>query len=241
MFVYNVQMCGRYFLNQVEQQLTDFIAYMSDMMKLPQGLEPRFNIAPSQPVLAIISDEMTHEKKFTYLNWGLIPRWAKDPAMGTQLINARSETVTQKPSFKDAYRYRRCLIPANGYYEWDQRTQQPYAMTVPGMPVFAMAGLWEYWSDPCGGGSEIASCAIMTCASEDWLYAMHPRMPVILTPESYRLWLNHDHEVLPLVGTLLEPYSYDLMARRVVSSSVNRVGNDDSRCLADGQEQGTLF
>ena len=107
--------------------------------------------------------------------------------------------------------------------------------------MFAMAGLWEYWSDPSGGGSEIASCAIMTTQSQDWMHDMHQRMPVILTPDSYRLWLNHDHEVLPLVGTLLEPYPSDLMAKRAVSPYVNRVGNEGPRCLDDGEEQGTLF
>jgi putative SOS response-associated peptidase YedK len=234
-------MCGRYFLNLVEQQLADFVAFMTDMIKLPNGLEPRYNIAPSQPVLSIISDEMTHEKKFTYLSWGLVPRWAKEPSIGNALINARCETVTGKPSFKDAYRYRRCLIPANGYYEWDQRTKQPYAITVPDMPTFAMAGLWEYWADPAGSGSEMASCAIITCEAQGWLGEMHPRMPVILTPDSYRLWLNHDHEVLPLVGTLLEPYPYELMARRAVSRYVSNVRNEGVQCLDDGQEQGTLF
>ncbi len=245
-------MCGRYFLSLVEQQLADFAEYVSEMMRLSpginplrfvglSGIQPRYNIAPSQPVLAVISDEMTHEKKLTYLSWGLVPRWAKDPAIGNKLINARSETVTEKPSFKDAYRYRRCLVLANGYYEWDQRTRQPYAITVPDMPTFAMAGLWEYWADPAGGGSEIASCSIMTTEATGWLYDMHPRMPVILTPDTYRLWLNHDHEVLPLVGTLLESYPSDLMQKRAVSRYVNRVGNEGPRCLDPGEEQGTLF
>lgn len=239
-------MCGRYFLNLVEQQLVDFVAFMSDMLRMSHGLpgdhlQARYNIAPTQPVLAVICDEMTHDIQFTYLSWGLVPRWAKDPVIGHSLINARCETVTQKPSFKDAYRYRRCLIPACGYYEWDQRTKQPYAITVPAMPVFAMAGLWEYWADPAGGGSEIASCAILTCEAQGWLGQMHPRIPVILTPDSYRLWLNHDHEVLPLVGTLMEPYPYELMEKRAVSRLVNSVRNEGPQCQADGEEQGTLF
>ena len=234
-------MCGRYYLNLIEQQLVEFFEYMSDQIKLPRGLEPRYNIAPSQPVLAVINDEMTHQNKFTYLNWGLVPRWAKDPAIGSKMFNARCETIREKPSFKDAYRYRRCLILANGYYEWDQRTKQPYAITVPAMPVFAMAGLWKYWSDPSGSGSEMASCSVITCETQDWLHDMHPRMPVILTPDSFRLWLNHDHEILPLVGTLLEPYPAELMQKRAVSPCVNNVRNEGPACLDDGEEQGTLF
>ena len=164
------------------------------------------------------------------LKWGLIPSWADDPGIGARMINARSETVAEKPSFRRAFKERRCLIPADGFYEW-QRTsggKQPYYLRTKSGRPFAFAGLWESWD---GDGSEIHSCTILTTDANDLVGEVHHRMPVILPPGDYELWLDPDvrepGELLPL----LAPYPANDMEVYQVSRRVNRPSNNDPDCV----------
>lgn len=164
------------------------------------------------------------------LRWGLIPSWADDPGIGARMINARSETVAEKPSFRRAFKDRRCLIPADGFYEW-QRTnggKQPYYFQTEDRRPFAFAGLWESWSRE---GEEIHSCAILTTNANDLVGEIHPRMPVILPPEDYDLWLDPDARESDLLLPLLRPYPAGDMQAHPVSRKVNKPSNNDPGCV----------
>ena len=171
-------MCGRFFL---DAKAGDIIEHYN--APPPDLFTARYNIAPTTPVLAF------GEGKFGLYRWGLIPSWAKDLSMGNRMFNARAETVAEKPSFRNAYKRRRCLVPANGYYEWATRPhgKQPYLVHRPDDGCFAIAGLWEYWERD---GNVIESCALLTCAANATLAVIHHRMPVIIEPDSYSLWLD---------------------------------------------------
>jgi putative SOS response-associated peptidase YedK len=174
-------MCGRFTLAQSPEA----VAKAFGLDAVP-NFPPRYNIAPSQPVGVIVRGQNAPKPEFRLMGWGLIPSWAKDPSIGAKLINARSETLTEKPSFRAAFKYRRCLIPADGFYEW-QKTQggakQPFYFSMAGNAVFAFAGLWESWND-------IESCTILTTAANGLLQPIHDRMPVILSPKDYGRWLD---------------------------------------------------
>ena len=166
------------------------------------------------------------------LKWGLIPAWAQDPAIGHKLINARSETVTEKPSFRDAFRKRRCLIPADGFYEWQRRgtNKQPYYFQMRGGSPFAMAGLWERWTNT--DGEPVETCAILTTVCNDLLRPVHERMPVILKAEDYDRWLDESVRGAEPLIPLLRPYPAAEMVAHPVSLYVNNPEHDDERCLA---------
>ena len=155
---------------------------------IPDDLPPRYNIAPSQPVAVIPN---TGDNTLSMYKWGLIPSWSKDPAIGDRMINARSESLAEKPSFRNAYRRRRCLILADGFYEWKQnpgmKSKQPVYIRLKTELPFAFAGLWEIWNSP--DGSEIRSCTIITTQPNSLLEPIHNRMPVILPPDAYNQWL----------------------------------------------------
>jgi len=190
-------------------------------------LVPRYNIAPSQNVLAVVERESLRE--FTYLQWGLIPFWSKE-AKG--FINARVETIDEKPTFNESFQRRRCLIPADGFYEWERvnkKISQPYYFQMKnGMP-FAFAGVWDRWKSE---GNTIISCAIITTTANELLSRIHHRMPVILPPESHALWLNEESRATDL-KELLMPFPASEMTSHAVSRDVNDTKTDGERLLEE--------
>jgi putative SOS response-associated peptidase YedK len=185
---------------------------------------PRYNIAPSQPV-AVVSNEDPHQ--LTFYKWGLLPSWAKDPAMANKMINARSETAAEKPAFRSAFKRRRCLIPADGFFEWQQQGggKVPLFIHLKDHAIFTMAGLWEIWHSP--DGDEVRTCTILTTEANEFMKPIHDRMPVILRREDYDLWLSPREEPAGALQALMKPFDSTLMAAYAVSKAVNRPGNDD--------------
>ena len=195
-------------------------------------LPPRYNVAPSQSVAAIFQLPDTSEPQLQMLRWGLIPSWAKDPKIGYKLINARAETVSEKPSFRSAFRQRRCLIPATGFYEWQQlegsRQKQPYFIGLQDERPFAFAGLYERWESP--GGDILKTCTIITTAANSLVEPIHERMPVMLAPQDYARWLDPSFGTIDSLQALLAPYPADRMKVYPVSSLVNSPKNDRLEC-----------
>jgi putative SOS response-associated peptidase YedK len=217
-------MCGRYTLKTPVEELAEEFGFEASSVELP----PNYNVAPTQEVAAILEED--GKRRLELLRWGLIPSWADDPSIGSRMINARSETAPEKPSFRRAFRERRCLIPADGFYEW-QRTngaKQPYYIRMKEGRPFAFAGLWESWKDD--GGPEIRSCTILTTKPNALAAEIHDRMPVILPAGSYDAWLDPETGRDELYG-LLAPYPEDEMEAYPVSRFVNSPQNNDPRCI----------
>ncbi len=194
------------------------------------ALEARYNIAPSQAVAAV-RESCGHGRELVMLQWGLVPHWVKDPSSGNRMINARAETLAQKPSFRVAYARRRCLLPADGFYEWkaSNGAKQPYFIRAKNPGPLAFAGLWERWDSQT---TVIESCTIITTSANSLLRPLHERMPVILDEEDYDRWLdvsNNDHRTLQ---PLLRPYDPEALLVYPVSTQVNSPKNDDSDCIA---------
>ena len=224
-------MCGRLTQRMSWRELHELL----DLVGAPLNLRPRYNVAPSQDVAAVrIAENGTG---LAMLRWGLIPSWAKDPAIGHRLINARSETAAEKPSFRSAFRHRRCLIPADGFYEWQRQggTRQPWLFGLRDGEPMVFAGLWERWTVPEGAaltgslaerspGDAIETCTILTTVANETVAPVHGRMPVILPPDARDAWLAG--EEVPL-----DPYPADAMTAYPVSTHVNRPANDDPRCV----------
>jgi putative SOS response-associated peptidase YedK len=166
------------------------------------------------------------------MRWGLIPAWAKDASVGNRNINARSETLTEKISFSDSARSRRCLIPSDGFYEWKKsgKVRQPYCFEVGEGELFAFAGLWDTWKNP--KGEAIESCTILTTTPNELLTDIHDRMPVIVPPDKYELWLDPDVEDFDAVKEILKPYNANLMRQYPVSQRLNNANNEDPECAA---------
>lgn len=211
----HLTMCGRFTLKSPGRIKFDRV----EGSNLPR-LFPRYNIAPSQNVLAVVQRD--GEREAAFLQWGLIPSWSKD---GKGFINARSETIEDKPSFSESYQRRRCLIPADGFYEWQRsgKIAQPYFFHMKDDSPFAFASIWDEWQ---GDGRVIASCAIITTTSNELLASIHDRMPVILRPESEDSWLDGDSRALTL-RNLLAPFPASEMASHAVSYDVNHPKIDD--------------
>jgi len=217
-------MCGRYTLTTPVERLAEEFGFDDSSVELPQN----YNVAPTQSVAAVL--EEGGQRRLEVLRWGLIPPWADDPQIGSRMINARSETAPGKPSFRRAFRERRCLIPADGFYEW-QRTngaKQPYYIHMQDGRPFAFAGLWESWSK--GGDGEVRTCTILTTGANALVGEVHDRMPVILAPDAYGVWLDPASERDELTG-LLAPYPEDEMEAYPVSRFVNSPQNNDPRCI----------
>ena len=214
-------MCGRFTLTVNPADLQDTFSDFN----FPAKFAPRFNIAPSQPVLAIPNDE-----KYTadFFVWGLIPMWAKDPEIGNRLINARGETLAEKPSFRGSYRHKRCLILSDGFYEWktfgSRKTKTPYYIHMQNRKPFAIAGLWDHWESP--DGSSIKTCTIITTTPNELMESIHDRMPVILHPRDYARWLNPAPQTPESLQPLIKPFPADAMTAHPVSTLVNKVTND---------------
>lgn len=212
-------MCGRFTLTADVSTLQDAFPFVN----MPEGLQPRFNIAPSQPVAVVPNDG---RNQLDYFVWGLIPSWAKDPSIGNRMINARAETLLEKPSFRSAFRRRRCLVLADGFYEWKQgeRGKIPMYIRLASGKPFAFAGLWESWN--ALDGSNVLSCTIITTQPNDLMATIHNRMPVILPEQAYPTWLETGEGDVQRLTELLVPYSEQEMQAYPVSTLVNSPNND---------------
>ncbi len=219
-------MCGRYTLTCTPE----VVAEAFRLEAIPD-LHPRYNVAPSQWVVCVRVDLHSRKREAAMLRWGLIPSWVRDPAMGMNLINARAETVAEKPSFQKPFRSRRCLVLADGYYEWKREgpQKQPYSIRLKHERPFAFAGLWDRWNN--GEGKTLESCVILTTQSNERLAEIHDRMPVILPPVAYEPWLDPGLQDATRLRTFLTPYPADAMSVPPVSRLVNDPRVDDVRCL----------
>lgn len=220
-------MCGRFTLTV--DPSTVQLQFALDTV--PSGLAPRYNIAPTQPVLAL-TNEGTRDA--TLLRWGLIPSWAKDPKMGSRMINARSETLAEKPAFKTAFRRRRCVIFADGFYEWQKRPdggKSPMFIHLQDETPFVFAGLWEAWKAP-DADDWLRTCTIITTSPNDFMAPIHNRMPVILDQTGMADWLTPGEVDPRALQPLLKPLASDALAAREVSRAVNRPANDYPDLLA---------
>jgi len=233
-------MCGRFTLRTPATVLIEQFQLSVDRGRQLAPFEPRYNIAPAQDVVVVRVMEEGGPRDAAALRWGLIPSWAKEPQGGPPMINARSETLAEKPTFRTAFRRRRCLIPADGFYEWQSAgagrgKKQPFYVHFRDDRPFAFAGLWEKWSaDPL----TIESCTIVTTSASPALESLHERMPVILDPSDYDQWLDPAAQEPSAVAHLLVPCTDQELIAEPVSTHVNRVANDDPHCVA---VQRTLF
>ena len=233
-------MCGRYRLSRRKQLVEDYFDCGSDI----PDWAPRYNIAPTQPVPVIRQHPKEPVRELSLMRWGLIPSWAKDPSGAARMINARSETVSTKPAFCDAMKSRRCLIPADGFYEWVRtgKAKQPYLFEVNEGELFAFAGLWDRWGNAMG--NPIETCSILTTTPNAVTAPVHDRMPVILDPDNYELWLDPGMRKVAAVSDLLKPFDARLMRCYPVSTRINSVVNDDeegSRPVELSEVQNRLF
>ncbi|KHF38502.1 SOS response-associated peptidase [Halalkalibacter okhensis] len=214
-------MCGRFTLTATKEQIEEQL-YVELF-----DYQPRFNIAPSQPVLSIISDG--EKRRAGYLRWGLVPVWAKDPKIGYKMINARGETVDEKPAFKRLLKRRRCLIVSDGFYEWKRtgENKKPYIITV-NEGIFTFAGLWDRWKL---NDEEIVSCTILTTEPNEFMKGIHDRMPVILDEEERNVWLDPGVEDKQILKELIKPYPTQGMNAYEVSTLVNSPKNETEECI----------
>jgi putative SOS response-associated peptidase YedK len=214
-------MCGRFALYASAEELEDTF----DLV-LTGPVAPRYNIAPGQKVLGVRAEEQGHQG--VMLSWGLVPSWAKAPNIGARLINARSETVGEKPAFRDAFRQRRCLVPASGFYEWSRdRTRQPYFFSPSDGGLCAFAGLWEVWTSSVG--ERLESCTILTTESRDPVSRIHARMPVMIPRQAFGLWLGRDARA---ARALLEREPIVSLGHHAVGKDVGNVALDSPACIA---------
>lgn len=221
-----LKMCGRYRLSRRKQLVEEYFDVSSDA----DDWNPRYNIAPTQSVPTIRQHPKEPRRDLSLMQWGLIPSWAKDTSGAARMINARSETAHTLPTFREAMKLRRCLVPADGFYEWQRRgsAKQPYCFEINDGRLFAFAGLWERWRDP--SGQWVKSCSILTTAPNAVTSAVHDRMPVILDPDSYDLWLDPGMNDVVAASELLKPYDARMMRCYPASTRINHVANDDEEC-----------
>lgn len=219
-------MCGRFTLTVDAHQIREAFPWVT----VPEELQPRYNMAPSQPIAVIPNDG---KNELTYYSWGLVPFWAKDPSIGNRMINARAETLDEKPSFKNAFRRRRCLVLADGFYEWKAepgtKTKTPMYIHLKDQRPFTFAGLWERWNPP--DGSELLSCTIITTEPNQLVADLHNRMPVILPEDKYTLWLETGEVDTKELKSILVPYPPEEMSYYPVSTYVNNPANESPICI----------
>ena len=232
-------MCGRYRLSRRKQIVEEHFDAPGD-----EDWGPRYNIAPTQPVPVIRQNPKEPVRELSLMKWGLIPSWAKDASAAASMINARSETAAAKPAFRDALKSRRCLVPADRFYEWARtgKTKQPYCFEVREGELFAFAGLWDRWKDQ--SGNIVETCSILTTTPNAVTSAVHDRMPVILEPDGYDLWLDPGMKDAGAASELLRPCDARLMRCYPVSTRINSVVNDDEECsraVEPAQIQNLLF
>jgi putative SOS response-associated peptidase YedK len=236
-------MCGRYRLTAKERYLAEHFG-IDDVEDV--HWTPRYNIAPTQQIVVIRQDHDEPKRTISLMRWGLIPYWAQDASIGNHTINAMSETASEKPAFREAMRKRRCLVPADGFFEWKKlssKRKQPYNIGMLDDSVFAFAGLWDRWRS--SSGEVIESCSILTTDANPLTKDIHDRMPVILKREDYDLWLDPGITDPEQVQDLLHPFDPRLMKKYPLSSAVSNVNNDGPECIqevaADEAATPTLF
>jgi putative SOS response-associated peptidase YedK len=219
-------MCGRFTRKENFQHLAEQLG-----IKVLPPLSPRYNIAPSQLVACVRTNIESEQRECTELKWGLVPSWAKDPSIGNKLINARGETVAEKPAFRKAFKQQRCLVLADGFYEWKQdgKTKQPYYVRFKDQRLFAFAGLWERWKE--NEADPLETCTIITTAPNAVMESIHHRMPVILASKDYADWLDPSLQAVERVNALLRPYPPEEMETYPVSQLVNSPRNDRPECV----------
>ena len=220
-------MCGRYTLAVQLDLIADRFASVAEFDKLA----PRFNIAPGQLAPVVVASE--EKRRLRMMKWGLIPSWAKDESIGYKMINARAETLAEKPSFRKALELRRCIIPADGFYEWrkepDGKSKTPMRIVLKDRSIFGLAGLWERWKSP--DGEEVLTYTIVTTTPNSLLESVHNRMPVILTREAEDLWLGTGARSAGAPAQVLKPYPTDQMEMFAVSRAVNNPRTDIPECV----------
>ena len=214
-------MCGRYFLDT----LPELLAQQFRMHKYPVYTASH-NIAPTQPMLVLRAHGEDNE--WAWLRWGLIPHWAKEASIGAKLINARGETVAEKPAFRGAFKYRRCIVPASGFYEWKPgaKGKQPYAIVPEDDPCFGFAGLWEHWT--AADGSVLETGSVLTTSANALMAPIHERMPVILQQDAYQSWIHGDPAE---VKALIRPWPDGGMRAYPVSRAVGNVRNNSPQLI----------
>ncbi|KAB2338417.1 SOS response-associated peptidase [Cytobacillus depressus] len=216
-------MCGRFTLTATFEQIID--RFDIEQFIQEDLFSPSYNVAPSQSVLSVINDGS--KNRLGFLRWGLIPSWAKDEKIGYKMINARAETLNEKPSFRNAYKNRRCLIIADSFYEWkrhDDQMKTPMRIKLKSDELFAMAGIWEQWKSP--QGKSIFTCSVITTTPNELVKDVHDRMPAILKPENEKIWLDRTITDTAHLDQLLKPLDKDLMETYEVSSLVNSPKNN---------------
>jgi putative SOS response-associated peptidase YedK len=233
-------MCGRYRLSRRKEIIEEYFG-TADWQ---DDWNPRYNIAPTQPVPVIRQHPKEPVRQISTMRWGLIPHWAKDASGAASTINARSETAADKPAFRDPLKFRRCLIPADGFYEWKRTgtSKQPYCFEVDDGELFAFAGLWDGWKD--GNGNWLRTCSILTTTPNAVTSAIHDRMPVILRKDDYDVWLDPGMQNVAVISELMKPYDARTMRAYPVSPRINHVANDDEECSRSVelvQAQNSLF
>ena len=235
-------MCGRFVSTSPSDELA---AYFGATPAPEATLEPNWNVAPTQDVLAVV--EHKGERHLDTFHWGLVPSWAKDPKIGARMINARAETLAEKSAFKKPFETRRCLVPADGFYEWKKlasgtkpKKQPFYVHRVDGEPV-AFAGIWSVWRGPDRDQPPLRSLTIITTAPNALMATIHDRMPAILPEDRWATWLDRDEHDLDLLGGLLVPAPDDLLAVEPVSTLVNNVRNNGPELLEPAPEQEALL
>jgi putative SOS response-associated peptidase YedK len=218
-------MCGRYFLHADADELQAVFG----AMPMPR-LAPRYNIAPTQPV-PIVRESATGGRETVLVRWGLVPGWSKGPDSRYSMINARAETVAEKPAYRSALRYRRCLVPANGFYEWRAGAagKQPMAIRPAAGGLLALAGLWEHWQD--ADGNELESCTILVRPADGQVKPVHDRMPLIVGPESFAVWLDRRAQNPAAIGTLIAALQPPRLLLHPVSRRVNSPAHDGAELI----------
>ena len=231
-------MCGRFTLKTPAAVLIEHFNLRPDTQDELPVFRARYNIAPTQDVAIVRASKERRERETVAVHWGLIPSWAKDPTAGNRMINARGESVFEKPSFRAAAKRRRCLIPADGFYEWQKRgkAKQPYYIHHPDNVPFAFAGLWEHWEPGDDSGPVIESCTIITTEANAMMRELHDRMPVILEPGNYDLWLDPLVQDASSMQHLLVPCPDEKLIAYAVSTHVNSPKHDDAACI-EGQRE----
>jgi putative SOS response-associated peptidase YedK len=233
-------MCGRFTLHHSTEQVAERFAVQQILFPL----EARYNIAPAQAVPVVANSPLVGARWLEAMKWGLVPFWSKDPEIGNRLINARAETVAEKPAYKQAIKRRRCIIPGDGFYEWKAETggRVPHHIRRRDGELFGFAGLWEEWESL--DGSPLRTCAIITTAPNELMAPIHNRMPVILRPEDEGAWLDPELKDTGAIVAMLQPYPDEEMEAYPVTRYVNAPQNDDPSCIERDEpknEQGSLF
>jgi putative SOS response-associated peptidase YedK len=223
-------MCGRFTLRASPAALREWFP----LLDVPE-MKPRYNIAPTQQVLAIRRQPELERPACAWLRWGLVPHWADDTKIGQRMINARAESTAQKPAFRSPYRRRRCLIPADGFYEWQKLNKQPFFIGRRDGKPFAFAGLWDHWDK---SGEPIDSFTILTTDANELMRPLHDRMPVILASSTYDRWLDPNVQDTALLQELLKPYPSDELTAHPVSTLVNSPKNETPACAVPLPQKG---